>query len=118
MAAGDGMNKPQGYLHSANDGLFCLLILGLPYYESIFYASLSRVILFCILAILLLFLAKYSEDIAQAIHRCIFARCSGVVLPSNCPSWICFVLPVHVIQDPFLTPFSKRPPPSLLVSPL
>lgn len=72
------MSKPQGYLHSADESLFCLLILSLPYYHTLFYASISRVVLFCILAFLLLFLAKHADDITQAIRRCIVALCAGV----------------------------------------
>lgn len=112
----DAMSKPQGYLHSASEALLCLLILGLPHYQSLFYVGLSRVLLFCLLVFLLLFLAKHSGDIAQAIHRCILGFCAGIVLPNieqhrSCSS----VAPLNT-QDAFLPPFLKRPPPSLLAS--
>jgi hypothetical protein len=110
------MNKPQGYLHSASEALFCLLIVGLPYYQSLFSTSITRVLLFCLLTFLFLFLARHSEDLAQAIRRCIFAICGGIILPQGRPSGISFVLPIRLIQDTFLTPFSKRPPPRLLES--
>lgn len=119
------MNKPQGYLHSAREAsevMFSLLLLclpfyrGVPYFYSLFTANLSRVVLSCILAFLLLFLAKHSKDIAQAVRGCIYVLCAGLVLPKNCPSNICFALPVRAVQDPLLTPFLKRPPPSLLAS--
>ena len=110
------MSKPQGYLHSANEALFCLLIVGLPYYHSLFCASMGRLLLLYLLTFLLLFLARHSEDIAQAIRRCIFAFCGGVILPQGCPASLSFVLPIRLIQDTFLTPFLKRPPPRLLES--
>ena len=110
------MSKPQGYLHSANEALLCLLILGIPYYQSLFYAGLSRVLLFCLLAFLLLFLAKHSGDIAQAVKSCILAFCAGIVLPKTEQHSICFAAPAPDTQYPFLPPFLKRPPPSLLTS--
>jgi hypothetical protein len=108
------MSKPQGYLNSASEALLCLLILVLPYYQSLFCESLCRVLLFCLLTFLLLFLAKHSEDIAQAIHRCILALCAGIVLPERGRYEICFVLPARAKGHPILTPLFKRPPPSLL----
>lgn len=111
------MTKPQGYVHSAHEALLCLVILGLPHYQSLLYSGLSRLILFCVLALLLLFLAKHSEDIAQAIRRCVFALCA-VLLAEKRPSRISFVNSVRILQDPCLPPFLKRPPPSLLASSL
>ena len=110
------MNKPQGYLDSASEALFCLLILGLPYYQSLFCTNITRLLLFCLLTFLFLFLARHSEDLAQAIRRCIFAFYGGIILPQGRPTDISFVLPIRLKQDTSLTPFSKRPPPRLLES--
>lgn len=110
------MSKPQGYLHSANEALFCLLIFGLPYYQSIFYAGIGRVLLFCLFGFLLLFLVKHTEEISEAIRRCNLAFCAGVVPFPNSESRLCLVYPLPIIRFPFLTPVSKRPPPILLAS--
>ncbi len=110
------MNKPQGYLHSASGALFCLLIPGLPHYRSLFFAILGRLLLYCFLAFLLLFLTKRSQDIAQAIRCNVLASCSGVVLPQSRLYSACFTLPLCVLQDPFPVPLSKHLPPSLLWS--
>jgi len=110
------MSKPEGYLRSANEALICLLVLVLLHYQSFFYTGLSRVLLFCLLAFLLLFLAKHTEDIAQAIRHCALAFCAGVVLPTSRPSGNCFVPPVRLTQDAILAPFLMRPPPTLLES--
>lgn len=116
MAAGDAMTKPQGYRHSANEALVCLLILGLPHFQSLFYQGLSRALLFCVVAILLLFVAKHSGDIAEAIHRCIFGVFAGIVLPKAEQPWICLATAIPDTQDPYLPPYLKRPPPGLLAS--
>lgn len=110
------MNKPQGYMRSAAESLFFLLVLGPLYYHSLFYASLSAVIFYCVLTFLLLFLAKRSQDRAQAIRGSVPAFCSGTVLPQSRQYSICFILPPCITRDPFLTPFSKRPPLTLLSS--
>lgn len=108
------MSKPQGYLNSASEALLCLLILGLPYYRTLFCESLSRALILCLLTFLFFFLVKHSEDIAQVIHRCILALCTGMVLPESRQFEICFILPASATQHPISTPLFKRPPPRLL----
>ena len=110
------MNKPQGYLRSAAELLFFLLVLGSLSNHSLFYASLSAVIFYCVPTFLLLFLAKRSHNRPQAIRRSVPAFCPGTVLPQRRLYSFCFVPPPCITQDSFLTPFSKRPPLSLLSS--
>jgi len=110
------MTKPRGYLHSASEAFSCLLILSLLYYQPLFYSSLSRVILLCLLTFLLLFVAKHTEDIVQVFRHCFLAICAGVIRPRNYQTRRSYVLPIRCILDPVLTPLQKRPPPRLLTS--
>ncbi len=82
--------------------------------RTLFCESLSRALILCLLTFLFFFLVKHSEDIAQAIHRCILALCAGMVLPESSEFEISFILPARATQHPIPTPLFKRPPPGLL----
>lgn len=108
------MGEPLSNLRLVNQNLLGLFILGLPLAKSLIFAWISRSLLFCLLTFLFLFLVRHSDDIAQAIRRCILAIRSGIRVPESRRSdRVYFFLPLP-IRDRFLSPFMMRPPPDLL----
>ena len=110
------MIKPRGCLHSAGEELFCLLVLALPEYRSLLCILLAKALLYCLLAFLLLFLARHSDEIAQVIRRAVVNLCAGLVLPAGRRSGSCFIPAVRILRAPLIAPLFMRPPPCPLAS--
>jgi hypothetical protein len=106
------MTKPQGYRHSANEQLFCFLVLCLPTYQALFLAGMSGLFSYLLLTLLLMFVVGRSP----AIYRAISARLRTLPLSWIAPNldrrdrWVSVPLLV-VASGPSLAPSFQRPPP-------
>jgi len=106
------VSKPQGYRQSAAEAIFCLLVLCLPYYQSLLFAGLGRTIWFLLLTCLLMFLVVRSSDLGRALTACLS------VLPSFWPAPVCDQGIAATVSEfapvphaPSLSPLFQRPPP-------
>jgi hypothetical protein len=106
------VSKPQGYRQSAAEAMFCLLVLCLPYYQSLLFAGLGRTICLLLLTCILMFLVVRSTDFCQALAACLS------VLPSFWPAPVCDPGIAAIVSDfvpvpraPSLSPLFQRPPP-------
>ncbi|MGD0648153.1 MAG: hypothetical protein ABR971_09185 [Acidobacteriaceae bacterium] len=106
------MTKPQGYTQAAEEQLFWLFALCLPYWQTLLFAGMSGMVSFLLLTLLLL----YVVDRSPAIFRVLTARlkdssarwCAAV--PDRRDRWVSAHL--HVVgSGPSLAPSFQRPPP-------
>lgn len=106
------MTKPQGYRQAAAEECFFLLVLCLPYYQTLFLAGMSGVFSFLLLTSLLMFAVAGSP----AIARTIAARLRALPLSWIAPQfdrrglWVSTPL-FAVAEGPSLAPSFQRPPP-------
>ena len=106
------MTKPLGYRQSAKEQVFCLFVLALPYYQSLFLAGISGLVTFLLLTVLLMFVVAHSPTIYQTIRtylrtfpswwisQVLDARENWIAAPSFFASF-----------EPSLAPSFQRPPP-------
>lgn len=109
---GAHVTKPGGYRQSADEQIFCLLVLGIPYYQSLFIAGINGLISFLLLTFLLMFVVARSP----AVNRVI-----SLYLRAFPASWItsvtdrrqCWIDAVSIFfpPEPSLAPSFQRPPP-------
>jgi hypothetical protein len=106
------VTKPQGYIQAANGTCFCLLVLCLPYYQSILLAGISGMISLLFLTLLLAFVVARAPQIFRTVAAILQA------LPLfSVPSffdrrglWV--FAPSHAAtREPILAPYFQRPPP-------
>ena len=112
ICMGRQVTKSRGYWQAASEHLLCLLVLGLPYYQSLLIAGMSGMVSFLLLTFLLMFVVARSPAIYCVIADCLKA------LP---PSWVAPTLdmrgpwvgePMYVVAPgPSLAPSFQRPPP-------
>ena len=106
------MTKPQGYVQAAEEQLFCLLVLCLPYWQTLLFAGISGTISYLLLTFLLLFVVARSP----AIYRTVTARLRTLPTSWIAPisdrgdRWAKAALDV-LAPRPSLAPSFQRPPP-------
>jgi hypothetical protein len=109
---GEHVKKPQGYRQAAAEQCFCLLILCIPYYQSLLLAGISGLISVLLLTFLLLFVVARSPEIYRAVTSCLEAFPSSWVAPLSDRRGLWVSLPSHaVVPGPSLAPSFQRPPP-------
>ena len=106
------MTKPQGYTHAAEEQLFWLFTLCLPYWQTLLFAGMSGMVSFLLLTLLLL----YVVDRSPAIYRVLTLRLKDSAARWYAPvrdrraRWVSAHL--HVVgSGPSLSPSFQRPPP-------
>ena len=106
------MRKPQGYRQCAAEAIFCLLVLCLPYYQSLLFAGLGRTIFLLFLTCLLMFLVVRSTDFCQAIAACLTPFPSSWLAPVRYQGLRAISLTSLLVPSaPSLSPLFQRPPP-------
>ena len=106
------MTKPQSYRQTAVEQCFCLLVLCLPYYQSLLLAGISGMLSALLLTCLLIFVVIGSPTLYRTVvgHLKSFPLSWIAQVPSLAVSWIS--VPSHaVVQGPSLAPSFQRPPP-------
>jgi hypothetical protein len=112
ISRGEHVKKPQGYRQAAAEQCFCLLVLCLPYYQSLLLAGLSGMISVLFMTCLLMFVVMRSPEISRAIAACLraFPRSWIPPIADRRGPWV--LVPVHAVADgPSLAPLFQRPPP-------
>ena len=106
------MTKPQGYTHAAEEQLFWLFSLCLPYAQTLLFAGMVGMVSFLLLTFLLLFVVHGSP----AIYRAITTRVKDSAarwlapIPDRRDRWVAAHLYVTG-SGPSLSPSFQRPPP-------
>jgi hypothetical protein len=106
------MTKPEGYTEAAKEQLSWLLVLCLPYWQTLLFASISGAASFFLLTFLLLFAVAGT----QAIHQRLSARLRAASTVWLAPildrrvRWVSAHLQI-VGSGPSLTASFQRPPP-------
>ena len=109
---GEHVTKPQGYRQAAYEQFFCLIVLCLPYYQSLLFAGMGGTVSFLLLTLLLLFVVGRSPAICRSIATCLNALPSwwiATTLDSR-ERWIAVSL-YTVSPEPSLASSFQRPPP-------
>jgi hypothetical protein len=106
------VTKPQGVIHGAEEQLFWLFALCVPYWQTLLFAGMSGMLSFLLLTLLLLFVV----DRSPTIYRAIAVRVGGAW-----PRWVAPVVDrrsrwvsAHLLViggGPSLAPSFQRPPP-------
>lgn len=106
------MTRPAGYRQAARESCFCLLVLCLPYYQSLLIAGLSGMVSVLLLTAVLVFFVSRSSQISRnlAVLAAAFPQGWLTLQQQRGGSWL--PLPVFVTgEGPSLTPGFQRPPP-------
>lgn len=106
------MTKPQGYMQAAEEQLFCLFVLCLPYWQTLLIAGISGMVSFLLLTFLLLFVVARSPALYRTITTRLQALPASWVAPisNRRDRWV--GAPLHVLASgPSLAPSFQRPPP-------
>jgi hypothetical protein len=106
------VTKPRGYWREASERLLCLLVLCLPYYQSLLFAGMSGMISFLLLTFLLMFVVERSPAVYRVISACLKSMPLSWVTPNfdRRDRWVGFSFNA-VAQGPSLAPSFQRPPP-------
>ena len=106
------MRKPQGYTHSAAEEVFCVLVLCLPCYQSLWFAGFTRAILALSLALLLMFLVVRATDFCRSMAVSLVASLSFWINPVRDRRFRTISLAsLPIPSAPSLSPLFQRPPP-------
>ena len=106
------MKKPQGYRRAAAETCFYLLVLCLPYYQSLLLAGVTGSIYFLLMACLLMFVVAGSPDVYRTIAACLKALTLSWFTPALDRGVLWVSVPSHAVaRGPSLAPFFQRPPP-------
>ena len=106
------MIRPTGYRQAAKESCFCLLVLCLPYYQSLLFAGLSGMISVLLLAAALVLFVSSSPQISRTIAALIEAIPQDWLTPQQQRGIRRLALPVFVAAEgPSLAPGFQRPPP-------
>jgi len=104
--------KPTGYRQAAMQQLFCLFVVGVPYYQSLLITGVGGMISFLLLAFLLTFVVAHSP----AIYRIVTESVKSLPLSWTAPlldhrdRWV--NAPMYAVAPgPTLAPSFQRPPP-------
>ena len=106
------MTRPAGYRQAAKESCFCLLVLSLPYYQSLLIAGLSGMISVLLLTAILVLFVSSSPQISRTIAALVAAFPQGWLTPQQQHGSRWIALPVFATSDgPSLAPGFQRPPP-------
>ena len=106
------VRKPQGYRQTAAEACFCLLMVCLPYWQSLLFAGISGTLSLLLLTCLLMFVVMRSPEIYRTITACLKASPLSWVPPVFDCSVLWVSMPLRVIaQSVSLAPSFQRPPP-------
>jgi len=109
---GKQVRKPQGYRRAAAEVCFYLLVLCLPYYQSLLLAGVTGSIYFLLMTGLLMFVVASSPEIRRTITACLDALAISQFTPRLDRGALWVSNPLHTIaRGPSLTPLFQRPPP-------
>jgi hypothetical protein len=99
-------------MQSAAEAGFYMLVLCLPYYQSLLFAGLARTICILLLACLLMFLVVRSADFCRAIAASLMAFPSSWFTPALTSGLreLSFAS-MSIPNAPRISPFFQRPPP-------
>jgi hypothetical protein len=111
---GAHVTKPGGYRQSAEEQMFCVLILCIPYYQSLLFAGISGLLSYFLLTVLLMFVVSRSPALHRVISLCLRAFPASWISPTldRREHWIS-ALAVLASPEPALAPTFQRPPPHL-----
>ena len=106
------MRKPRGYRQAAAEQLFGLIVLTLPYYQSILFAGISGLLSFLLLTCLLAFVVANSPAIRRTLTACLKALPLSWMAPrlDRRDRWVRTRL-FAALPGPALAPSFQRPPP-------
>ena len=105
------MTKPQGYVQSASDAAFCLLLLCLPHYQSLLFEGIGRSIVIILFACLLMFLVVRSPEICRVVAECLIAFRSWLGPLFTQEFRALLFVSQSVPNAPGVRPLFQRPPP-------
>jgi hypothetical protein len=106
------VNKPQGYRQSAAETCFCLLVLCLPYWQSLLLAGMSGALSVLLLTCLLMFVAGRASEIFETLTDRLHGLLAGWIAPAFRDRGFRSARPWQVVAEgPTLEPWFQRPPP-------
>lgn len=106
------MRKPQGYRRAAAEMCFYLLVLCLPYYQSLLLAGVTGSIYFLLMTCLLMFVVASSTDAYRTITACLKALTLSWFTPALDRGVLWVSVPSQTVaRGPSLAPLFQRPPP-------
>jgi hypothetical protein len=106
------VKKPQGYRQAAAETCFFLLVLCLPYYQSLLYAGITGSIYFLLMTCLLMFVLVGSRDVYRTITACLKALTLSWLKPALDRGVLWVSVPSRTVaRGPSLVPSFQRPPP-------
>lgn len=112
VCKGEPVKKPQGYRQAAAETCFYLLVLCLPYYQSLLLAGVTGSIYFLLIACLLMFVVASSPRAYRTIVTCLKALVLSGFTPAQDRSARWVSVPSSTVAcGPSLTPIFQRPPP-------
>ncbi len=109
---GGHVTKPQGYTQAAEEQLSWLLVLCLPYWQTLLFAGMSGMVSYLLLILLLLFVV----DRSSGLYRAITTRVQGfparwvAAIADRRDRWVAAHLQI-TSSGPSLAPLFQRPPP-------
>jgi len=106
------VTKPCGYRRVAEEQLFVLLVLALPYCQSLLLAGMSGMISVLLMACLLIFVAVRSSELIHTLTALASAIPLGWLTPpfERMERWVS-VPSQALMQKPDLALLFQRPPP-------
>jgi hypothetical protein len=106
------MTKPRGFRQAAAEQWFCLLVLCLPYYQTLLFAGISGIISVLLLTCLLMFVVVRSPEICRTMTNLLKAFPLSWVAPIIDRRGLWVSTPLRaVILWPTLAPSFQLPPP-------
>lgn len=106
------MRKPQGYRRAAAETCFYLIVLCLPYYQSLLLAGVTGSIYFLLMTCLLMFVVANSPDVTHAITACLKELALSWFTPVLDRGALWVSIPsLTIAREPSLDPLFQRPPP-------
>ena len=112
MCRGEQVRKPQGYRQTVTEGCFFLLVLCLPYWQSLLFAGISGAVSVLLLTCLLMFVVVRSPEVYRTITACLLAFPFAWAAPSldRRGDWVCPPF-FTIARWPSLATSFQRPPP-------
>jgi hypothetical protein len=106
------VRKPQGYRQAAVEQCFCLLVLCLPYYQSLLFAGISGMISVLLFTCLLMFVVVHSPEAYRKIAELLETFPLSWVAPIFDRRGFWVSVPSRAVHHgPSLAPSFQRPPP-------
>jgi hypothetical protein len=106
------VTKPQGYIQAAKGNCFCLLVLCLPYYQSILLAGISGMISLLLITALLAFVVARAPEIFRTVAAFLETFPLSWIPPFFDRRSLWVFAPLHsATGEPSLASSFQRPPP-------